>query len=49
MSDFIYQQVSDELKETFPRERGFFVPSIKFCCSKNSKSSHIEANLLVST
>ena len=39
---FIYQQVSDELKERYPGERGFSVPSIKLFCSKNGISSHTQ-------
>ena len=31
----------DELNEIYPGERGFFVPSIKHFCNKNSKSSRI--------
>ena len=45
---FSYQQVSDELKERYPRKRGFSVPSIKRFCSKNGISSRISNHFVSS-
>ena len=45
---FTYQQVSDELKERYPRKRGFSVPSIKRFCSKNGISSRISNHFVSS-
>ena len=45
---FTYQQVSDELKERYPGERGFSVPSVKLFCSKNSISSRISTQFVSS-
>ena len=39
--DLTYQQVSDELNEIYPGERGFFLPFIEHFRSKNSKTSRI--------
>ena len=39
--DLTYQQVSDELNEIYPGERGFFVLFIEHFRSKNSKTSRI--------
>ena len=45
---FTYEQVSDELKERYPGERGFSVPSIKLFCSKSGISSRISTQFLSS-
>ena len=45
---FTYQQVSDELKERYPRKGGFSVPSIKRFCSKNGISSRISNHFVSS-
>ena len=39
---FTYQQVSDEQKERYSRERRFSVPSIKLTCNENGISLSIE-------
>ena len=45
---FTYQQVSDELKERYPRKGGFSVLSIKRFCSKNGISSRISNHFVSS-
>ena len=43
-----YQKISDELKERYPGEREFSVPSIKLFFSKNGISSRISTHFVSS-
>ena len=46
---FTYQQVSDELKERYPKETDFFVSSVKLFCSENDISSRSSNHFVVET